>query len=55
MDFEQNQVTVRKGKGFEDRVTMLPKGLKRSFAEHLKRIKLLQEKWKHGARPAGAQ
>ena len=28
VDFEQNQVTVREGKGFKDRVTMLPESLK---------------------------
>jgi site-specific recombinase XerD len=51
VDFEQNQVTVREGKGFKDRVTMLPGSLKGSLAEHLKRVKLLHEQWKHGARP----
>jgi site-specific recombinase XerD len=43
VDFEQNQITVREGKGFKDRVTMLPGGVKGSLAEHLKRVKLLHE------------
>jgi len=29
VDFEQNQVTVREGKGFKDRVTMLPAKMSR--------------------------
>jgi integrase len=41
VDFEQNQVTVREGKGFKDRVTMLPGSVKGPLAEHLKRVKLL--------------
>jgi integrase len=43
VDFEQNQVTVREGKGFKDRVTMLPGSLKGPLAEHLKRVKLPHE------------
>ncbi len=43
VDFERNQVTVREGKGFKDRVTMLPESLKGPLAEHLKRVKLLHE------------
>jgi len=43
VDFEQNQVTVREGKGFKDRVTMLPGSLKGPWAEHLRRVKLLHE------------
>ena len=43
VEFEQNQVTVREGKGFKDRVTMLPGSLKGPLAEHLKRVKLLHE------------
>jgi site-specific recombinase XerD len=54
VDFEQNQITVREGRGFKDRVTMLPGGIKAPLAEHLKRVKLLHEQWKHGAGSAGA-
>ena len=38
VDFEQNQITVREGKGFKDRVTMLPGGVKGPLAEDLKRV-----------------
>ena len=55
VDFEQNQITVREGKGFKDRVSMLPGGIKEPLAEHLKRVKLLHEQWKHGAGPSGPQ
>jgi len=44
VDFEQNQITVREGKGFKDRVTVLPGSLKGPLAEHLKRVKLLHER-----------
>jgi integron integrase len=43
VDFGQNQVVMREGKGFKDRVTMLPGGVKAPLAEHLKRVKLLHE------------
>jgi len=41
--FILNQILVREGKGFKDRVTMLPESLKSPLAEHLKRVKLLHE------------
>jgi integron integrase len=44
VDFDQNQVVVREGKGFKDRVTVLPESLKTPLGEHLKRVKLLHEK-----------
>jgi integron integrase len=44
VDFELNQIVVREGKGFKDRVTMLPSALKAGLWEHLKRVKLLHEK-----------
>lgn len=44
VDFGQNQIVVRAGKGFKDRVTMLPATLKDALGEHLKRVKLLHEK-----------
>ena len=43
VDFEKNQVVVREGKGFKDRVTMLPGAVKEALAAHLKRVKLLHE------------
>jgi integron integrase len=44
VDFGQNQIVVREGKGFRDRVTMLPERLREPLTEHLKRVKLLHEK-----------
>jgi integron integrase len=43
VDFERNQITVRDGKGFKDRVTMLPDRLKGELQRHLERVKLLHE------------
>ena len=40
---EQNQIVVRDGKGFKDRVTMLPLSLKPELARHLERVKLLHQ------------
>ena len=44
VDFGQNQIVVREGKGFKDRVTLLPATLIEALAEHLKRVKMLHEK-----------
>jgi integron integrase len=44
VDFAANQILVRDGKGFKDRVTMLPDSLKAKLQTHLKRVKLLHEK-----------
>jgi integron integrase len=35
VDFESSQITVREGKGSQDRVTMLPQVVKARFREHL--------------------
>lgn len=43
IDFEQNQIVVREGKGFKDRVTLLPESLKAPLRDHLQRVKLLHE------------
>ena len=43
VEFEKNQIIVREGKGFKDRVTMLPGAVKERLADHLKRVKLLHE------------
>jgi len=39
LDFDRNQVTVRRGKGQKDRVTMLPAGVKERLAMHLVAVK----------------
>ena len=44
VDFAANHILVRDGKGFKDRVTMLPDSLKAKLQTHLKRVKLLHEK-----------
>ena len=41
VDFEMQQITVRDGKGFKDRVTMLPKSLADALSKHLERAKLM--------------
>lgn len=41
VDFEKQQITVRDGKGFKDRVTMLPKSLTEALVKHLERSKIL--------------
>ena len=41
VDFEKQQITVRDGKGFKDRVTMLPKSLAEALIKHLERGKTL--------------
>jgi len=44
VDFERNQIVVHDGKGFKDRVVMLPEKLKPELAAHLRRVKLLHER-----------
>ena len=43
LDFAQHQIIVRDGKGFKDRVTILPESLIPALQEHLARVKLLHE------------
>jgi integron integrase len=43
VDFELNQLVVRDGKGFKDRVTVLPESVKPLLKAHLERVKLLHE------------
>jgi integron integrase len=44
IDFGANQITVRNGKGFKDRVTMLPQSAKQQLLQHLERVKLIHDK-----------
>ena len=39
VDFGRNQITVRRGKGDKDRVTMLPASLKAELGAHLERVR----------------
>ena len=44
IDFDRNQIVIREGKGFKDRVTMLPESLKAPLQAHLERRRLLHQK-----------
>jgi integron integrase len=39
IDFDRNEIIVRDGKGRKDRVTVLPRSLKRPLAAHLERVR----------------
>ena len=43
LDFAYQQLTVRDGKGAQDRVTMLPKSLEEPLQRHLAKVQLLHE------------
>ena len=43
VDFGHNQIIVHDGKGFKDRVTMLPEALRAGLREHLERVRILHE------------
>lgn len=44
IEFERGEILIRDGKGFKDRVTMLPAALSGPLKQHLKDIKSLHEK-----------
>lgn len=44
IDFATNQITVRDGKGFKDRITMMPDVAKGQLLRHLKNIKRIHER-----------
>ena len=44
VDFATNQIVVRGGKGDKDRVTMLPKVIKRDLGQHLEAVKAQRER-----------
>ncbi len=44
IDFNQNQIMIRSGKGAKDRVTMLPESLKKPIKDHLERVKAIHNK-----------
>ena len=39
IDFQQNCINVRDGKGNKDRITMLPESIKENLVKHLKKVK----------------
>lgn len=43
VDFSRKEILVREGKGFKDRVTMLPDALVVSLKQHLERVRALHE------------
>lgn len=43
IDFSRKEILVRDGKGFKDRVTMLPASLANPLREHLQKVKTLHE------------
>jgi len=44
LDFDRGQIVVHDGKGFKDRVTILPESLRTPLTEHLKRVKGLHQR-----------
>ena len=44
VDFGLNEITVRRGKGDRDRITMLPESLKPALSAHLQRVHLLHDR-----------
>lgn len=44
IDFANNYIVIRAGKGDKDRLTMLPATLKAALQEHLERVRILHEK-----------
>lgn len=41
VDFERHEILIRDGKGFKDRITMLPQSTANELREHMKRVELL--------------
>ena len=44
IDFEQNMVIIRSGKGEKDRRTVLPEAIREELITHLNQVKALYEK-----------
>jgi integron integrase len=44
VDFDQDQIMVRSGKGDKDRITMLPQSLKPELRRHLSEVRVLHER-----------
>jgi integron integrase len=44
VDFDRGQIIVFQGKGFKDRVTMLPESLRVPLQHHIQRVRLLHER-----------
>ncbi|MGE5258325.1 MAG: integron integrase [Hyphomicrobiales bacterium] len=44
IDFEQNQIIVRDGKGMKDRATMLPEQLKNLLREQIEKVNMIHDR-----------
>ena len=44
IDFERREITVRDGKGAQDRVTMLPESVKGPLQQYLRQIKTIHDR-----------
>lgn len=44
VDFDRNQLTIRRGKGDKDRMTMLPGAVRSDLREHLRRMKVQHDR-----------
>jgi len=44
LDFQQNEILIREGKGNKDRRTMLPEGVKPELLSHLEKVRILHQK-----------
>jgi len=44
VDFSNNEILIRNGKGAKDRITMLPEALKAPLQSHLRKVKAIHEK-----------
>jgi len=44
IDFERNEIRLRRGKGGKDRITMLPTLVREALQEHLKKVRALHER-----------
>jgi integron integrase len=44
LDFSRREIVIREGKGFRDRVTMLPAALVPELERHLERVRILHER-----------
>jgi len=54
LDFEEEAIVVRGGKGEKDRVTLLPKSLEEPLKQHLARVRKLHERDRAGDPPVEA-
>ncbi len=44
VDFDRSEITVRRGKGDKDRITMLPQSLKPALRQHLERVRRVHQR-----------